>query len=275
MGRVSARPLFKDDAMKRALILILMLFLCSNCFAGAIAQWKMNDDANDSVVVDSVGNHTGTYVDENGAAAVTSDHNSVGHINGSLDFDGDNDYITIADHNDFTPAGTPFSISMWANMRSFVYFIPAGKWQNGSNEEWLLYTGTQKRIFFHMYDNSNSVYIGRTYGTSLGSYENKWTHFVATYDGGTRSSGIKIYLNGNKVDDDDSESGSFSSVKNLTAPVWIGRYSANYSNGLIDNVAIFDTALTAKEVVYLYNRGRGTENISSTSPRQRTRDRSR
>ena len=169
-----------------------------------------------------------------------------------FDFDGSADYIEIADHNDFTPAGTPFSISTWVNMRSFAYFIPAGKWQAGVNEEWLLYTGTQKKIFFHMYDNSNSVYIGRTYGTSLASYENKWTHFVATYDGGTLSSGIKIYLNGNKVDDDDSENGNFSSVKNLNAPVWIGRYSANYSNGLIDDVMFFNKELSAVEVKSIY-----------------------
>ncbi len=167
-----------------------------------------------------------------------------------FDFDGSADYIEIADHNDFTPAGTPFSISIWVNMRSFVYFIPASKWQAGSNKEWLLYTGTQKKIFFHMYD--DNAYIGRTYGTSLASYEGKWTHFVATYDGGTKSAGLKIYLNGNKVDDANSESGSFESVKNYSQPVWIGRYSANYSNGLIDDVMFFNKELSVIEVKSIY-----------------------
>ena len=174
-----------------------------------------------------------------------------------VDLDGDSDYIEVADHVDFSPILTPFSISTWVNMRSFVYFIPASKWQDGSNEEWLLYTGTQKKIIFHMYDDSEDAYIGRIYGTSLDSYKNKWTHFVATYDGGTSSSGINIYLNGNKVDDDDSESvNSFVSVENLTAPVWIGRYSANYSNGLIDDVRIYTTERSAAQIKDFYEQTR-------------------
>ncbi len=174
-----------------------------------------------------------------------------------VDLDGDSDYIEVADHVDFTPILTPFSISTWVNMRSFVYFIPASKWQDGSNEEWLLYTGTQKKIIFHMYDNSEDAYIGRTYGTSLDSYKNKWTHFAATYDGGTLSSGINIYLNGNKVDDADSESvNSFIEVENLSAPVWIGRYSANYSNGLIDDVRIYTTERSAAQIKDFYEQTR-------------------
>ena len=224
-----------------------------------IAHWKLNDNAATATVVDAMGDHNGTYKDGSGDI-FTNTSDVTGKVGGALDFDGD-EYIEIADHVDFSPVLTPFSISTWVNMRSFVYFIPASKWQDGSNKEWLLYTGTQKKIIFHMYDDSEDAYIGRTYGTSLASYENKWTHFVATYDGGTLSSGIKIYLNGNRVDDADSKSGSFVSVENLTAPVWIGRYATNYSNGQIDNVMIFNKALTQEEITFLYNGGFGTEHL--------------
>ena len=224
-----------------------------------IAHWKLNDNAASATVIDDRGAHNGTYHGTGGTDDYTSAHSVAGKVGTALDFDGTQDYIEIADHADFTPVLTPFSISEWVNMRSFGYFIPASKWQDGSNKEWLLYTGTQKKIFFHMYDDSEDAYIGRTYGTSLAFYENKWTHFVATYDGGTLSSGIKIYLNGNRVDDADSKSGSFVSVENLSQPVWIGRYATNYSNGQIDNVMIFDTELNIDQVKSLYSAGYGTE----------------
>ncbi len=204
--------------------------------------------------LDSSGNdHDGLLQEDTDAAHVT------GKVGGAFDFDGSADYIEIADHDDFTPALTPFSISAWVYMHTATYFVWASKWQVGSNQEWLLFTGTTKKIHFRMYDDSENAYIGRTYNTSLASYENQWTHFVATYDGGTLSSGIKIYLNGVRVDDADSESGSFVSVENLTAPVWIGRYDTKYANGLIDNVTFFSKELDQSDVNFLYHGSHGRE----------------
>ncbi len=229
-----------------------------------IAHYKMNDDAATAVVVDETGNHDGEY-QINGVAQNTDTSDEIGRINRALDFVGGvgGEHIEIPDHVDFSPILTPFSISIWVNMRSFAYFIPVSKWQAGSNQEWLLYTGTQKKIHFHMHDYDKNAHIGRTYGTSLASYENQWTHFIATYDGGILSSGLKIYLNGNQVDDANSElnAGLFVAVENLAQPVWIGRYSANYSNGLFDNVMFFNKVLTLNDVKLLYNGGAGRETI--------------
>ncbi len=186
-----------------------------------------------------------------------------GKINTAFDFNGSSDYGEIADHADFTPILTPFSISIWVYMHTFAYFIPVSKWQAGANREWLLYTGTQKKLHFHMHDDDKNAHIGRTYGTSLAPYENQWTHFVATYDGGILSSGLKIYLNGVRVDDANSElnAGSFVAVENLAQSVWIGRYSANYSDGLFDNVMFFNKELSPLDVKLLYNGGAGRETI--------------
>ncbi len=209
-------------------------------------------------VEDSSGNdHDGLLQEDTDAAHVT------GKINGAFDFNGSSDYLEIADHADFTPAGTPFSISVWVNMHTATYFVWASKWQAGSNQEWLLFTGTQKTIYYRIYDNSAGAYIGRAYGTSLASYEGQWTHFVATYDGGISSSGIRIYLNGLRVDDTPSENnpGSFVAVENLNQAVWIGRYDTHHADGLIDNMMFFDVELTLSEVRFLYNNSIGIENI--------------
>ena len=213
-----------------------------------IAAYFFNEKAGDIAIDYSTRKHTGTLIPNN----AISDMRIIDSFGYSVSFDGAGDYITIPDHDDFTPALTPFSISTWVYMHTATYFVWASKWQVASNREWNMYTGTPKKINFRVYDDSENASIGRLYNTSLASYENQWTHFVATYDGGILSSGIKIYLNGNRVDDTDSESGSFISVENLIAPVYIGRYDTKYTNGLIDNVTFFNKELTSKEVQRLF-----------------------
>ncbi len=229
-----------------------------NCL---IAHYKMSDNLATDVIIDETGNHNGAVKDATGTATSTF-HSVTGKINNAQDFDGADDYIEIADHADFTPALIPFSISTWVYMHTATYFVWASKWQVGSNQEWCIFTGTQKKIHFRMYDDSENAYIGRQYNTSLASYENQWTHFVLTYDGGTLSSGIKIYLNGNRIDDVDSKSGNFISVENLGHDVWIGRYDTKYANGLIDNVMFFNKELSAYEVSRLHMGGHGTETLN-------------
>ena len=232
-----------------------------------IAHYKMNDSLATDVIIDETGNHNGVVKDV-GGTATSAFHSVTGKINRAQDFEGTDDYIEIADHVDFTPALTPFSISAWVYMHSATYFVWASKWQVASNREWNMYTGTPKKINFRVYDNSENASIGRLYNTSLASYENQWAHFVATYDGGILSSGIKIYLNGNRVDDADSESGNFISVENLTAPVYIGRYDTKYANGLIDNVMFFGVELTPEEVKRIFNDGHGSEILAEIDSRR-------
>ena len=248
----------------------ILVGFCANTNASDDTNGILFDDVSIKLcaVKDSSGN------DHDGLAQQDTDAISAANSRGvgtCFDFNGSSDYIEIADHDDFSPgngtagSGTPFSISSWVNMHTATYFVWASKWQVGSNKEWNIYTGTLKKINFRIYDNSENASIGRLYNTRLDSagvdYENQWTHFVVTYDGGTKSSGCKIYLNGNRVDDTPSESnpGSFVAVENLDQTVWIGRYSAKYSNGLIDNVIFFNQELNADEVKALYNGGHGTE----------------
>ena len=213
-----------------------------------VAAYMLNEKTGDIAIDRSLNSHHGTLK----PATDTTLMRTISDFGPCLEFDGTGDYIEIADHDDFTPILTPFSISMWVNMHTATYFVWASKWEVGSNQEWNLFTGTQKKIHFRMYDDSENAYIGRQYSTSLASYENQWTHFVLTYDGGILSSGFRIHQNGKRVDDIDSESGTFVAVENLDHAVWIGRYDTKYANGLIDNVIIYNRVLTANEVHKLY-----------------------
>ena len=75
---------------------------------------------------------------------------------------------------------------------------------------------------------------------------NTWNHILVTHTGTTR----KVYLNGSLI-------GTFTSGNlNLNSINVIGRYSfsaSNYMDGFIDEVAIWDTALTSTQVSEIYN----------------------
>ncbi|MDP2692259.1 MAG: LamG domain-containing protein [bacterium] len=93
---------------------------------------------------------------------------------------------------------------------------------------------------------------------------NAWHHVVMTYD---NSIGGSIFVNGSHsaVPSFDSTGGSHSntydfSIGNVAAQDGLG---GNYS-GSIDEVGVWNRALTPAEISYIYNSGRGTDNRDYT-----------
>ncbi|MCB9107482.1 MAG: tandem-95 repeat protein [Anaerolineales bacterium] len=85
-----------------------------------------------------------------------------------------------------------------------------------------------------------------------------WTHVAATYDGTTTT----IYLNGVAIA---SETSSLSGLGSSTAPYYIGWnsvFGANrYFDGRLDEVAVFDRALSPSEIQLVFNNGLNSEAI--------------
>jgi hypothetical protein len=96
---------------------------------------------------------------------------------------------------------------------------------------------------------------------------NEWSSLAVTYDGSSRASGIKLYVNGTPVETDvvrdrlykdisyRREAGDRSSD---THPLTIGaRYrDSGFKNGLIDDLQVFDVCLTTTEVTGTIRRDR-------------------
>ena len=185
----------------------------------------------------------------------------------SVDFDGTNDYMSISDADIFSlgnGSGTDnaFSISGWFNADDIGTFHIATKDATGGRE-WAFRTVSSQLHFFAF--GTGGGYIGRKYSTNLST--SQWYHAVVTYDASKASSGIKLYLNGTRVDDADYASGTFTASKNTTAQVRVAGLQVNntYGNGKIDELAIFNTELSSSDVTSIYNSGVPTD-ISSFSP---------
>ena len=188
----------------------------------------------------------------------------------SIKLDGIDDYIDFGDSDDFSfgdgATDSPFSISAWINMDDATRFRIASKFDSTSNSEYIFTVSGSDLLTVNLYDNSEIAFIGRKYNTALTSYQGQWIHVAFTYNGTSSSSGIKLYLNGSKVDDINSNSGSYTAMENTTQPFYIGRQGATYiADGKIDEVAIFNVELTGPQVAAIYNGGT-PNNILPLSP---------
>lgn len=188
----------------------------------------------------------------------------------SFDFDGTDDYIDVPDADNLSfgnsVTDSPFSISAWIKMTDATLFRIVSKFQ-GSNGEYLLNTSGTDILYFRLLDSNTSNRLDKSFGTALTSYEGQWIHICATYDGSASTTGMKIYLNGNRVDNSSAVVGSYTAMHNTNAPFDIGRYQgvASYANGLIDEVAVFNSELSASNVTSIYNGGIPND-LSSLSP---------
>ena len=87
---------------------------------------------------------------------------------------------------------------------------------------------------------------------------NVWQHVVAIYDNGS----MRFYYNGNEYTTNSNE-GNHSSAGNFTIG---GNQNGNHNlyGGLIDEVAVWNEALTSSEISAIYNSGNGL-NVASNS----------
>jgi len=183
--------------------------------------------------------------------------------NYSFQLDGINDYIDLGDSDDFSfgdgATDSPFSISAWIKMDSTSGFRIFNKY-SGSINEYQFGTGGAQKLQMYIFDNTSSFkYRARVYNTILNT--GQWYHVATTYSGvggSNAQDGIKIYVNGVRVDDSSVSGGAYVAMGNKTTPVYIGKLDSSYANGNIDEVSLFNSELSASDITDIYNGGEPT-----------------
>jgi PKD repeat protein/glucose/arabinose dehydrogenase len=196
---------------------------------GLVGAWGFNE-ASGTTVSDASGNgNTGTVT---GATRSTA-----GRFGGALSFDGVNDSVTVADANSLD-LRTSMTLSAW--VRPTV----GGGWRTVLLKEqpgqlaYALYSSTD--------NNRPSGHVFTTGDMALGGPSvlpaNAWSHLAAVWDGLT----MRLYVNGTQV-----ASGALAgTAATSSTPLRIGGNSVwgEWFAGLIDEVRIYNRALTAAEI---------------------------
>ena len=193
--------------------------------------------------------------DESGWPLLT---NKMAYSKYSLEFDGVDDYV---DCGDVPPLNSvaEFSVSMWVKKEGDGYIF--SKYIDNSNRIHIAIIGST--IYFQMAN------AGGAYGTAAYTGGSDWTHIAMVYDGansGDNDTTLKGYENGSPL-----TLGWTGTVGATTAdlagiPVILGEQNtANYYEGNLDEVAIWDIALTSGNITTIYNSGVPND-ISSLNP---------
>lgn len=211
--------------------------------------WRFGELSGASTAADSSGNaRNGTYgndADPGAAGGATGDHD------GAAAFDGNNDYVSVADAAVFD--ATDFSVfglvkrgdGLMAGLVSKFAFGP----NNGYNV-WVEGTdsGVPGRLAFEIAVAGTTQQI---YGADAGDDipdDDAWHSFAITRSGGT----LSIYADGALVR---SSSGFVTGALSNSTALEFGRlYVGNYYplNGWLDEFAFFSAALSAEEVTNLH-----------------------
>lgn len=224
---------------------------------GLVAHYKCNDNAENQIVVENISGLNGT------TGMNTSAHSVGGRINNALHFDG-------GGASGQTPADSllhptkAYTYALW-------FAVDAGM-------------ASQQDVFGNYDDKAICLILVPGSGTFTGYFwftdasgtqyyiqwsmpvDTNWHHFVATWDGTI----IRCYVDNNFVGDD----GLAATLPGLACSLHLGMggitsQSSNLFVGSIDDIRIYNRALSLAEIAQIYNGGLGTE-ADSFAPAGRT-----
>ena len=224
---ISARA--RDAAGNTAVSAVVNLTV-SNGSTGLIAAYGFEEGGGTTTADSSGRGHTGTV---SGVTWVTT-----GRFGKALSFDGVNDLVNVADSNalDLTSAMT---LEAWIRPTSATdYRSVVIKERSGG-------------LVYSMYSSSDTpppsgwVRIGTADYSVNGPGAiptNTWTHIAVTFGGGS----LRLYVNGTLV----TTVSRTGSIATSTSPLRIGGNTiwGEYFSGLIDEVRIYNRALSATEI---------------------------
>ena len=204
-------------------------YITEEVYSG-VAYYKMSD------ATDQLGNYNGTATNVN--------FNTEGKFGFAGAFNGSSSKILLPNSSFQTAA---FTISAWCDVtangseNSIFEFTDTN---SGNNQTAILLSAgntSQSSRFLFRNRTSNEYSYGPS-GTPLSG----WNHYCMTFDGST----VKSYINGSQVN-----SASFSITNTIasTSEVLLGLSAGDrFLNGKIDQIRIYDSAISAADVTTLY-----------------------
>jgi hypothetical protein len=194
-------------------------------------------------VLDSAGSNNGTAY----GGANTAEGGKFGRAG---IFDGVTDYVSVPTSSGVNPTEA-ITVSLWAKSDTTTWNA-SGTLASKRNAYMLYPVSGSKEIRFYVYTTLQWYYTTFTPTVDI----TQWHHYVGTYDGYE----IKLYIDGAPVGTPTLRKGGINADPGA---LYIGRDDgqSGYFNGMIDDVAIYDIALTDAEVQALNTQGTPSNTI--------------
>ncbi len=231
-------------------------------FDNSLVGWWRFDDIRGDTVIDYTGGNDGTAYGD-------AEQTDLGYLGKGMDFDGDGDYVEVND--DASLDLTVFTTSAWIKINSFpkleniTYIIGKGEDSVTDNANYamgirssLIWGGTNTLLC--TFENSSDENFWLLFNLT-DSHLNRFLHVACTLEGDD----WRIYVDGEQVKTEMYRStlpigglgGNIPSTSD--APLHLGSFLAKpanrlayFFNGTIDDVMLFNRALSPEEIKALY-----------------------
>jgi hypothetical protein len=221
-----------------------------------IAEWKF-DECQGGTVHDNSGNGNNGTINLGASGQTTTGtcsanantpwyNGRTGKYAASLNFDGGDDYADIGDVS-LLDGATSLTISFWYFLSSgaTLAITPLEKWETNPSYIITSFTGNHPYVAVRQTSSAVASYY---WVTDYTWEKEKWVHFTWTWKAGSPTIN-HVYIDGvDKALTSELDMGP-SSVGNSPDHLKFG----NAMNGQIDDIKIFNYALTAEQVKQLYN----------------------
>ncbi|NIP26204.1 MAG: hypothetical protein GWN67_27470 [Phycisphaerae bacterium] len=242
--------------MKAKMIVVAVLVVVGLCFPawaldGIVSHWKF-DEGSGNIAYDSAGTNDGTIY---GATW------TMGKIGGALSFDGVDDYVDVIDSDDSLDIEDNITITAWVKLDYFNLhdhdFI-VGKQPTGTSRTNYpgnyIFRTTPLNGYLHLHhqtgtgDHEISKYSS-TYGITAG----EWQHCSVTLvEGGN----VNFYIDGSPAGTV-PQLGAFGLLNDEPVRIGTRKDAWSYFHGLLDEITIFNRALSGQEILEIYYTGMG------------------
>jgi hypothetical protein len=211
-----------------------------------VAYWRLGETSG-TTAVDEKGLYNGTYVNSPtlGVAGAIA-------ANSAAQFNGTTQRITVADAAALRPTGA-ITVEAWIrfsvaqNNRGIV-----AKYSTGTSERaWALYVANDsvgRKVSFTIQTSGGTFNTSAVASSTDDLNDNAWHHVVCVF---SPSATLRLYIDGVA---NPQASSIPASIFSSTATLEIAAYNqaSNFFEGVIDEVAIYPTALSAERIAAHY-----------------------
>ena len=208
---------------------------------GCVGWWPLNDGA--GTKAKDISAYSNDFTNTGGVTWGATDKGTAADFNGTSG-------TYIRGGTSLLASPSAITVSAWAKLDTYNSSTGHGivsRWGSGSSgNQFLLYYPAFSNGPRFFVTNSSTNYIAQSSTSSTG-FTGRYVHFVGTWDG----TDVKLYIDGTE---DATTTGPASVNSGNSDYIEIGNYVVNSfcMDGQIQNVRVYDRALTATEVSRLY-----------------------
>jgi hypothetical protein len=230
---------------------------------GLVAYWPLDENAG-TTAIDYANNYDGTLQGD-------ASWSTQGRFGNALNLDGSSDYVAI-NNLVYNTAGqiSEITVCAWVKSSSTSQQIIASF---DRSEYWRLALVDDTGTGNVGWDTHDSAGTTHDLGTTLSYTDGSW-HFICGWFKAGATPDKKIYVDGNVVAQANAHNGNnLGSGVTRYGFIGVGSEASSFNgttgpnlwfNGLIDEVAIYDRALTDEEISYLYTNSIKANQVKAT-----------